>query len=235
MHGSTKRLPSLTATVVCFIAWKASAQSPGYSMAFTTVDERTFYFQGGGGTPLNTSESFYSLDLTHSWETVSPPWTPVHIVGPYPERLAALGNTMVYSRSLQTLTTLDLIRSSAFITHFDLATGTYEDLSGLPPTQVSLNATDGVAGAVDPTTNHVYIPGAYAGGTLMLDFDLVSRTATTLLLPAVASKTSGWSGYTFVWNEVRRSFFLWGGRGHSESSYFFEFKPGNVMPWTELV
>ncbi|KAG9071523.1 hypothetical protein KI688_005735 [Linnemannia hyalina] len=151
----------------------------------------------------------------------------------YPERLHALGMTMVYSRSLQTLTTLSLARSPAYATRFHLATGEFADLSGLPPTQASLNAIDGLAGAVDPTTNHVYIPGTYAGGTLMLDYDIVSKTATTQPMPVVANNSS-WSGYTFVWNEARESFFLWGGRGSTGSSYFFEFKPRSANTWTKL-
>lgn len=204
-------------------------------MAYTTVDERTIFIQSGGSTSLNTSVAFYSLDLTRSWDISNPPWAPVDIVGAYPERLDARGTTMVYSRSLQTLTTLDFVRSPAYATQFHLAAGVLKDLSGLPPTQASLNAIGGLAGAVDPTSNHVYIPGAYAGGTLMLDYDLVSKTATTQPMPVVTSRTSSWSGYTFVFNEFRGSFFLWGGRGSSESPYFFEFKPGNSNPWTELV
>jgi hypothetical protein len=231
----TLRLPFLTATVLCLIAWKASAQPPGYSTAFTTVDEKTFYYQGGtGNTTFSTPDSFYSLDLTHSWDIFSPPWTPVHVSGTYPQRLSAsLGNTLVYSRSLRTLTTLNVVHSPTFATQFHLDTAAFYELSGLPPTQVSPNKTDGLSAAVDPTTNHVYIPGAYAGRALMLDYDLVTLSTTTQPMPV--SDNTNWSGYTFVWNEVRKSFFLWGGRGPSASSYFYEFKPGCVNPWTELV
>lgn len=235
MHGSDIRLPSLTATVVCFIAWKASAQSPRYSMTFTTVDERTIYYQGGTRkASFSTPNSFYSLDLTRSWDISNPPWTPVLVSGTYPERLASsLGNILVYSPGLQTLTTLDVVHSPAFAAQFHLGTTTFDDLSGLPSTQASPNETDGLNAAVDPTTNHVYIPGAYAGGALMLDYDLVKQTTTTQSMP-ITDNTS-WSGYTFVWNEVRKSFFLWGGRGPSALSYFYEFKPGSANPWTELV
>ncbi|KAF9905582.1 hypothetical protein EC991_001543 [Linnemannia zychae] len=93
-----------------------------------------------------------------------------------------------------------------------------------------MNVSEGVMAAIDPLTQHVYIPGAYSG-RLMLDHDLMTKTSTSQFTPFTSSTLTG---YNFVWNEFRGSFFLWGGQAPSVSSHFFEYKPRSVDSWAEL-
>ncbi|KAK3814519.1 MAG: hypothetical protein J3R72DRAFT_503801 [Linnemannia gamsii] len=68
----------------------------------------------------------------------------------------------------------------------------------------------------------------------MLQYDF-STTATAMLPMPSGTGVVSWNHYSFVWNELRGAFLLFGGEGTpSAGSYFYEFKPSSSTPWTLL-
>jgi hypothetical protein len=222
-------LPSLTLILaaLCLLAWRASGE---FSLAYVTVDEKTLYIQGRGGSTARSSNELLTLDLTCSWNTSHPPWSSMTFAGIQPQQHQAEGKYMTFSQISQTLSTWDFSVSSAYATTYHLGTGVLEELPGL--SKLAMDVGNQFMAAIDPSTDHVYIPGGYSGG-LMLDYDLTTKLLTSQPMPMENDGT--WTGYTFVWNALRKSFFLMGGQGPSESPYFFEYKPRNAIPWTRLV
>ena len=90
----------LSAVVYGCLLWSASAAAPqqAYFSAYTTVDESTFYIQGGSNVsnPSIIYDQFYSLDLTQSWNVTTPLWSQVTNVS-IPARLKAWGQSISLS------------------------------------------------------------------------------------------------------------------------------------------
>ncbi|KAG0284131.1 hypothetical protein BGZ97_008294 [Linnemannia gamsii] len=175
-----------------------------YFAAYVTVDESTLYIQGG--TNVATSaiayNQFYSLDLTQSWNTSNPLWSEVTTAGPIPARLKTGFHSISFSQHSKTMMFWDMSNYPSYSVGLNLDTKIWEELPAPPPLSDPHNQIVCKA-ATDPTTNRVYIPGCSSNGTSMLMYDPSLKSSTALAMPSKGNDTI-WSGYTFIWNDVRR-------------------------------
>ncbi|KAG0280620.1 hypothetical protein BGZ96_001504 [Linnemannia gamsii] len=201
-----------------------------YFSAYATVDENTLYIQGGANV-LNPSllySQFFSLDLSRSWNTSNPPWVEVTATG-IPARLKTAFHSMSLSKDSRTLTFWDMHTSPPYSVNYHLDTKKWETLPAPPIEEPFVGKF--CKAATDPTTDHVYIPGGF--GTSLLAYDPSSKASSTVPMPPGGSSMT-WSMYTFAWNDVRRSFLYFGGYESPAQSYFYEYTPAAVTPWTAL-
>lgn len=228
--------------VCCCLLGSVSAAAPNmaYFPAYTTVDESTFYVQGGSNfISGEVYTQFYALDLTQSWNTSTPLWKEVATVGPFPERLKAVWHSLSVSKDQKSLTFWDMNKAPTYSIGFRRDNGTWVDMAAPPP----LKPADRIVckAVTDPTTDRVYIPGGAAGGD-MLVYDPVFKNTTTVAMPAGRNST-GWTYYTFAWNAVRRSFLLYGGMMSTAElenpgllgPVLYEYSPAAATPWVALV
>jgi hypothetical protein len=127
----------------------------------------------------------------------------------------------------------DMSNYPSYSVGLNLDTKIWEELPAPPPLSDPHNQIVCKA-ATDPTTNRVYIPGCSSNGTSMLMYDPSLKSSTALAMPSKGNDTI-WSGYTFIWNDVRRSFLLYGGMISQDSPYFYEYIPTDANPWRTLV
>lgn len=223
----------LCAFLSCCLLWGASAAAPNMASfaAYITVNENTLYIQGGSNvsTSVIAFNQFFALDLTQSWNTSSPLWSEVTTIG-IPARLRTFFHSISLSRNSKTLTFWDVYYSPPYAVNYQLETKKWEKLPALPLQRPLVNKVS--KAATDPTTDQVYIPGG--AGSSMLTFDPFSSISTTLPMPSGGRATS-WNACTFSWNDVRKTFLLFGGFDTPGSSYFYEYKPSSDTPWTALV
>lgn len=231
---NTQQYTTLGTLLCCCLLWGVSAAPPprpAYFSAYVTVEENTLYIQGGSN--ISTSDivytQFYSLDLTQSWNTSSPPWTEVTTVGPFPGRLRAAFHSLSYSQSRKALNFWDMAKAPPYSIGFHLDTYSWEDM----PTPPTLQPADlkVCKAATDPTTDRIYIPGGASKG--MLVYDPSSKKSTTVAMPPGRDLTS-WSYSTFAWNSVRKSFFLFGGMVSPGKPPLYEYLPSSAT-WAPLV
>ncbi|KAG9071516.1 hypothetical protein KI688_005728 [Linnemannia hyalina] len=232
-------------TFVLWLTWTASAQSSPmmvYNMAYATVNESTLYIHGGfNGTNPNYNtrfNQFFSLNLTQSWNTSNPLWTQITAVGGTPAQLTTAGHTMSISQSRDsqgflhdTVTVWDMVNPLTFAASYYFGTKSWQELPALPPPEPG--PLRFYQAATHLKTGRVYIPGC--AGTSMLGYDWSTSTSSVLPMPYLGNITS-WNGYSFVWNAVRESFFLFGGVGApSETSYLYEYKMSTTPPTWEFL
>lgn len=202
-------------------------------MAYTTIDENTFYVLGGTHyQPANDSNysnnsvsyptQFYSLDLTQTgWNTSTPPWKELT----YPSELLPLSTTpSAYS--------IAVAPDSRTFSVWGLDTLVNYNISGDYWTPVTLNNTgagSGLRAVTDPTTGLVYIPGGGMDYSTMLVYDPVSNSMNEL----PNSEPLGGPYYTFVWSNIRNSFIYFTGN-NSTANPFSEYKP-STRQWSKLV
>jgi hypothetical protein len=199
--------------------------------AYITVNENTLYIQGGSNvsTSAIAYNQFFALDLTQSWNTSSPLWSEVTSTD-IPARLRTFFHSISVSRNYKTLTFWDVYYSPPYAVNYQLETKKWEKLPALPLQRPLVDKVS--KAATDPTTDQVYIPGG--AGSSMLTFDPLSSIVDTLPMPSGGRATS-WNACTFSWNDVRKTFLLFGGFDTPGSSYFYEYKPSSATPWTALV
>ncbi|KAF9152044.1 hypothetical protein BG015_005870 [Linnemannia schmuckeri] len=241
---TTFRLVAAAAALLWF-TWIASAQTDPkmvYNMAYATIDESTLYIHGGfDGTNSSYTtrfNQFYSLDLKRSWNTSDPPWTEITVVGGAPGRLTTAGHTMSISQNRisngylrDVVTVWDMVNPLTFAASYYFESQSWQELPALPPPEPG--PLRFYQAATHPETGRVYIPGC--AGTSMLGYDSSTSTASVLPMPYLGNITS-WNGYSFVWNGVRKSFFLFGGVGApSESSYLYEYRTSSTPPSWEFL
>ncbi|KAF8933978.1 hypothetical protein BGZ47_010567 [Haplosporangium gracile] len=201
--------------------------------AYVTVDEDTLYIQGGSNvsTSAIAYNQFFSLDLTQSWNTSSPPWSEVPIAAGsrIPTRLRTVFHSISLSRDHKTLTFWDVYYSPPYSVNYHLDTNKWEELPALPLQRPLVSKVS--KAATDPSSDQVYIPGG--AGSSMLSFDPFSSISSVLAMPPGGRATS-WNAASFVWNNVRQTFLLFGGFDTPGSAYFYEYKPSSATPWTVL-
>ncbi|KAF9122563.1 hypothetical protein BGW39_009651 [Mortierella sp. 14UC] len=200
-------------------------------MAYNTIDENTFYIQGGSVDPRVTVSSasvqFYSLDLTlPSWDTSNPPWKAL----PPPTGSTTLAPTFRHSMSVsadhRTLT-IFVPNGPGLISNFNIDDGSWTPVTTPSPNQ-SMPVIYGAQAATDPTTGIVYIPPAYPSTYLSI-YAPSTGVVTTAPMPPVL--TGELSRHSFVWSQVRKTFILFG--GVITTNYFSEYDP-ITGKWTDL-
>ncbi|KAH7056299.1 hypothetical protein BKA57DRAFT_450285, partial [Linnemannia elongata] len=225
--------------VFCGLLWSISAGSSpktAYFGAYATVEESTLYIQGGIDTDSSGDlyDQFYSLDLTQSWDTSSPPWSEVLTVGSIPAGLkGARGHSISLSRKQKTLTFWNINGSDAHAASFHLSTNSWEELPTFFLPKQKLNNVQICTAVADPRTDQVYIPGASDRG--MLVYSLESKSSSIREMERTAKNSTFWSGYSFVWSSLRQSFLYSGGADSGTASpYLYEYKLGRLDPWLTL-
>ncbi|KAG0288969.1 hypothetical protein BGZ97_006605, partial [Linnemannia gamsii] len=129
-------------------------------MAYTTIDENTFYTLGGahywsGKNSISHEKQFYSLDLTQSgWNTSNPPWKTLT----YPSVLSPLSDTRsVYSIAV---TPDNRMFSVWGLDGDDILVKYNIGYDYWTPVNITNTAAGrGLHAVTDPTTGLVYIPG----------------------------------------------------------------------------
>jgi hypothetical protein len=212
-----------------------------YFPAYTTVDESTFYIQGGANISNSADfyTQFYALDLTQSWSTSTPLWSEVTTVGPFPERVKAIWHSISVSKDQKSLLFWDMYKTPTYSVGFRLDSGSWTDMPAPPP--LKSPELKVCKAATDPTTDRVYIPGGAAGNN-MLVYDSVFKTMTMVAMPT-GRKSTSWNYYAFAWNKVRRSFLLFGGlvspdelnSPGSAGPVLYEYSPAAATPWMAMV
>ncbi|OAQ22197.1 hypothetical protein K457DRAFT_26296 [Linnemannia elongata AG-77] len=178
-----------------------SSPKTAFFGAYATVEESTLYIQGGIDTDSSGDlyDQFYSLDLTQSWDTSSPPWSEVLTVGSIPAGLkGARGHSISLSRKQKTLTFWNINGSDAHAASFHLSTNSWEQLPTFFMPKQKLNNVQICTAVADPRTDQVYIPGASDRG--MLVYSLESKSSSIREMERTAKNSTFWSGYSFVWS-----------------------------------
>ncbi|KAH7034400.1 hypothetical protein BKA57DRAFT_476077 [Linnemannia elongata] len=220
--------------ITFFLSAPVIAQPPLVTccMAYNTIDENVFYIQGGSVDPKvtanSTSSQFYSLDLTlPSWDTSNPPWKalppptgPTTLTPPF-------RHSMSVSPDRRTLT-IFVPNGPGLISNFNIGDGSWTPVTAPSPSQL-MPVLYGAQAATDPTTGIVYIPPAYSGASLSI-YSPSTGVVTTAPMPPVAT-AGGLSRHSFVWNQVRKTFILFG--GVITTSYLSEYDP-ITGKWAEL-
>ena len=202
-------------------------------MGYTTINEDTFYIQGGTlitgtGTSASNTSQFYALDLTQpTWDTLNPPWKALA----YPIGLAALSTTAGHSISVapdSSSFTMWIYNPNLIVT-YNVASGAWAQVLPTPPT--TLFKGNDLQAATDPSTGLVYIPGAAAHYNTMSVYSFSTGMSPSVAIPYTLIFGGGY--YAFVWSQVRKTFIYFGG-DTATLNPFFEFSP-TFSKWTTLV
>ncbi|KAG0252935.1 hypothetical protein BGZ95_006493, partial [Linnemannia exigua] len=156
-------------------------------MAYTTVDENTFYVHGGRANPElhggigEVKSQFFSLDLTRSWKTSDAPWTALSYSDDFAAQSPPTGHSMTASQDGQTLTFW--MTGPTLIIGLDFSERSwiyYQSKFNIPDNKYNLHA------ARDPTTGLVYIPGAGASDNWnnILEVNTDTQRINSTSLPA---------------------------------------------------
>lgn len=211
-----------------------SAQGPALvcCMAYTTINENTFFIQGGllitgPGTSSSNTSQFYSLDLTQpTWNTLNPPWKPLT----YPTTLVPLASTNGHSMSVaQDNSGFTMWMASNLVATYTIGSNAWAQILPTPP--VTLFKGTNLQAATDPTTGLVYLPGAAGTPNSMSVYS--SSTGMALSVPMPPTLVAAGSFYSFVWSQVRKTFIYYGGNAATPNP-FFEFSP-SASKWTSMV
>ncbi|KAF9154082.1 hypothetical protein BG015_001904 [Linnemannia schmuckeri] len=237
-----RTIAALISLSLSLFSFTATAQAPVSVArpAFITLNnESTFYIQGGrdyNAGKATVSNQFFSLDLTQSaWEASKPPWKRINIANGVAPGLTTFGHSFSISPDQQTLSLWDPVGLDAVAPdapgvsgNISLTTRMWKPFS----VPMKMNQSEGGLQAVThPRTGLVYTPAGY-NNTDMAIYDFKTRNVTSTPLPPQA--IGGWRFYTFNWNELRGTFFLWGGQGQAGTPYFYEFD-ASKMQWTEMI
>jgi hypothetical protein len=198
-------------------------------MAFATINEDTFYMQGGitNGPEGPTLNQFYTLDLTQpTWPASTPPWKAHAYSGEgFSVKVKNYRHSISISPDMQTLTFW--VTYPGLVLNYSIPNDAWTEV----PKPAQLSLTGDLHAVTDPTTGLVYIPAAYNNVSMGVYNPATQEfTARTMPLPnAVANDR--W--YSFVRSEVRNSFIFFGNNPTKSTNPFSEFTPPNK--WTNLV
>lgn len=214
-------------TILCFVT--AGPPNPVHSMAYATVNEKTFYIQGGDPGEGSFTNQFYALDLTQpNWDTSNPPWS---ILGPGaglaggPTSAYHFMAVVDYGQSLMIWSTLDrnnVATNSGRITEYKISNSTWLEQLKSNGYNSAFAPYPGFAksGATDPGTNLVYVPAISLKDTGLTIYNITEAAvsnifggaATTAQMPPPLVEGRVLSGHSTVWIENRGSLLVYGGR-----------------------
>ncbi|KAF9950860.1 hypothetical protein BGZ72_007558 [Mortierella alpina] len=198
------------------------------NMAFATLDEKTFYIQGGFINHQQKSNQFFALDLTQqSWTVTNPPWKPLSLGSGPQSAPSTSDHTMAVSKDKQRL----------IVSNPSGAMSTYNITSDswlAPHILAQSPASTGIhQAAMDPSTGYVYIPSGSNNGASMMVYNPDDGTALTAPMPPAAGQ-QGLSFFGAAWSTVRQSIVLYGGLDSAGLySHLIEFQPANSQ-WVNL-
>ncbi|KAG9071500.1 hypothetical protein KI688_005712 [Linnemannia hyalina] len=212
------------------LAHLASAQAPALvcCMAYTTINENTFFIQGGllitgPGTSSSNTSQFYSLDLTQpTWNTLNPPWKPLT----YPTTLTSTsGHSMSVAQDNSGFT---MWMAPGLVATYTIGSNSWAQILPTPP--ATLFTGSNLHAATDPTSGLVYLPGAAGTPNSMSVYS--SSTGMAPSVPMAPTLVAAGSFYSFVWSQIRKSFIYYGGNAATPNP-FFEFSP-SAGKWTSM-
>ncbi|CAO3563818.1 unnamed protein product [Mortierella alpina] len=195
-------------------------------MAYTTVDESTFYVQGGfsGYRTDNTMEltdQFFALDLTKNWTSTSPRWEQLNpasaVAGP-----KVWGHSMAISKSSVVIWSN---QASLGVFTFSLTDRTWGAPVGLP---TGFSSNFKLRAVLDPSTGLVYVPYGMGTGENMPVYNSNTRSylPTVPMTPATVIAPGSY-GFSSVWSTQRSSVLVYGGRTAvaSTNTFLAEYSP----------
>ncbi|KAG0293161.1 hypothetical protein BGZ96_003218 [Linnemannia gamsii] len=188
----------------------ASAQVPAgvTCMAYASLDEKTFYIQGGTGFQNNTryqASSFIALDLTvTTWSTASPPWLSPPILDSVAPTSSC--HSMAVAGDRGNLFVWDPYQKGPWWT-YNIVLKYWSNYT------IPLNITQqpGIRNGVDMNTGNVFIPaGSDNGSEMIMNTPGLSAVPVTVIpisiMPVPVVQES------FVWSTYRNTFLHYGGR-----------------------
>lgn len=228
-HSTSTRFLFRTAAALVLstsFTLRTFAQNPSIAKcsAYTTVDEKTLYVQGGNIGATSTNQ-FYALDLTvQNFTASNPPWKALS--------LGAGGNncpSMTLSANKQNL----LVWNSPDVYPYNMATNTWQISRNV---EGASSGGDKVVTVADSTTGTLYALAGASGGSQMLTWAELSDNADTAPMPEVRKNINGTiSRYAAAWSSVRGTLLVVGGLKDSiMSPYLFEFN-AKTRTWSSTV
>ncbi|KAF9435613.1 hypothetical protein BGZ76_005900 [Entomortierella beljakovae] len=202
-----------------------------HSMGYATLDDQTLYVQGGIiDANLTIINQFYSLNLSQTWDTQSPPWKALNEGSGSQQSPYDAAHSMIISKDKQNLIILGttVVNSSVNVSTYNIASNSWSEVETVLVPNISQNL-NGLAAASDPDTGLIYIPGAGSEGKFMLEFDPATKSSKFLTMPEAYSSHSV-RFFTAVWSSVRKSILLYGGFYNSSGtdvalSDIYEYSP----------
>ncbi|KAF9912336.1 Multiple epidermal growth factor-like domains protein 8 [Linnemannia zychae] len=199
---------------------------PVILMAYTTIDEKTFYVHGGVSETEAGELQFFSLDLTQdSWDVSNPPWKQLpysNVFGNIP--VSANDHALTVSPDGQTLS----LWIGGVLNQFANYSVTDNKWTRLP---INYWFEDELRAATDPSTGDIYFPAGYPKKMdTMVKIDRNLNPTTEAIPPSVNfTKT----GHSFIWNKLRNSFILNVSGPEKPLHPFHEYTPSNGQ-WKAL-
>lgn len=199
-------------------------------MAYATIDENSLFIHGGQVyTPLgysSTTNQFFSLDLTQSWDVSEPAWKELK----YPINFSAIWTPSGHSISVApdgrsfTMWVLGQLTANYSI---------HED-SWSPSIDAATRATlsnTGMKATTDPTTGHVHIPGSGTNYSMTIYDFSNGRITYVPLIPAMGTAQRD---YAFAWCQPRKTFLIFLSSDYSPIDPFYEYSPSTGQ-WSKVV
>ncbi|KAF9147864.1 Multiple epidermal growth factor-like domains protein 8 [Linnemannia schmuckeri] len=211
-----------------FLGLVTAGPFPVHSMAYTTVDEKTLYIQGGDPGPAGGifSNQFYALNLTQTnWNISSPPWIILGTgagSGSAPTSANHFMTVVDDGQSLMVWCSSERNKAainSSRITKYKISSLTWLEQQDSGGTSAAFPGF-AKSGATDPETNLVYIPAVYEKDTGMTVYNItetamsnkITLTSTVASMPPPLEIGRVLSGHSTVWSDYRKSLLVYGGR-----------------------
>ncbi|KAK5798999.1 hypothetical protein F5H01DRAFT_114789 [Linnemannia elongata] len=180
--------------------------------AYKVVGKK-FYVHGGSLQGDQLLQSLWALDLTTSWTTSTPAWTPLAL-GPYNAyhsggRSADNKTFIVFGRD--TAAEPNVIPNS-FVNIFDIPSGTWKEVN---PQGINDNSRRDFDVVTNPSANKVYILGGDAGpagsiySNMFTTYDVATQSVTEVTTPAPGPQSV--STYSAVWSAKLNAMVVIGG------------------------
>ncbi|KAF9174152.1 hypothetical protein BGX21_007616 [Mortierella sp. AD011] len=195
-------------------------------MAYTTVNEKTLYIQGGTDPATHTnSGQIYSLDLTQSWSASNPPWKALNSQ----QAPVDYSHSMVVSGDKRSLI---IWGSLTEISIYNIAAGTWSTTP--KPSSATINQ-NGLRAVTDPNTGLVYIPAGANNGTSTMEFN--PSTGIGQQLPIPSAFNGSVTHYSAAWTSQRTSVLMYGGFYQLSSSItvhnIYQYSPSSSS-WSSI-
>ncbi|KAF9983905.1 Multiple epidermal growth factor-like domains protein 8 [Mortierella antarctica] len=233
-----KVLTLLLCIACAFTPARAQSPIPVTAVAYTTVDEKTLYIQGGiisivNGSVTGDTNQLYALDLTREWNATNPSWTSVAIGSGTSQVL--WGHSMTYSKATNSLIVWSTVLKPAVYTYSITSNASTVTQKPLPAKHTGFMKLRAVT---DPNTGLVYLPSGMNNGTEMAVYHPSNGTFTSVAMASPMVMTTAIAYYSVVWSTLRNSMILYGGFNIFDEKegnpYLIEFNP-RTASWSRIL
>ncbi|KAF9433720.1 hypothetical protein BGZ76_009053 [Entomortierella beljakovae] len=198
-------------------------------MAYTTINEKTLYIQGGNLYTESTNQ-FFSLDLSANWSVTNPPWKNL---GLGTSGTFAPNDTECAMVSSMDNSELIVWGNNVGISTYNIASGLWSD--GMISQPGGLVAAVGKTIEKDPRSGLIYKLGKTATSQTFISYNPNTKDVRTLSLPLPMIAVELFY-HTLTWSSKRNTIILFGGyfidQQHN-NNITYEYSPDRDL-WSEL-